>query len=143
MEELSIEEKAKAYDEALAKAKELYSQHCAEWRDEDLELIFPELKESQDEKIRKELLVFCRTLATGRTSVLANNIDFNKWISWLEKQNQKPIKSGEWDINEFRTWQYIVSDVLTKWNGIGQYLDGGEYRTIAKKMQEEWSKKLA
>lgn len=47
-----------------------------------------QLAESQDEKIRKELLVFCRTLATGRTSVLANNIDFNKWISWLERQGE-------------------------------------------------------
>ena len=75
----------------------------------------------------------------GETTWLCEQVD-----ELFEKQDkQKPIKSSEWDINEFRTWQYIVSDVLTKWNGIGQYLDGGEYRTIAKKMQEEWSKKLA
>lgn len=92
MKELSIEQKAKRYDEALERAKmemskdgmknDVIARHLAE-------TIFPELKESEDEKVRKELLVFCRTLATGRTSVLANNIDFNKWIDWLENQSEK------------------------------------------------------
>ena len=52
-------------------------------------------------------------------------------------------KSAEWSIFDYRTWQYIVSDVLTKKDGIGQYLDSGECKKIAKYMQEEWSKKLS
>ena len=57
-----------------------------------------------------------------------------------ELLEQKPAK---WSISDFRTWQYIVSDVLTKKDGIGQYLDNGECKKIAKYMQEEWSKKLS
>ena len=114
MKELSIEEKAKAYDESLAKAKELYSQHCAEWRDEDIEYIFPELKESEDEKIRKALIdgftVMKESKNCGKT-FSNHNIPVSDIIAWLEKQGEKPIKSGKWNINEFRTWQYIVSDV--------------------------------
>ena len=56
---MNIEEKARAYDEALEIANAAY-------KDEDrhlkatLERIFPELKESEDEKIRKELITHCR-----------------------------------------------------------------------------------
>ena len=57
----------------------------------------------------------------------------------------KKIESqySQWNISDFRTWQYIVSDVLTKRDGIGQYLDDGFCKKIAQYMQEEWSKKLS
>ena len=54
MKELSIEEKAIAYDKAIKEAAIAY-------KDEDkhlkatLERIFPELKESEDEKIKEQL----------------------------------------------------------------------------------------
>ena len=57
----------------------------------------------------------------------------------LKKIEQKPL---QWNISDYRTWQYIVADVLTKHDGIGQYLDNGFCKKIAKYMQEEWSKKL-
>ena len=62
----------------------------------------------------------------------------------LKKIEQKPDTqhSTEWSVSDFRTWQYIVSDVLTKKDGIGQYLDSGECKKIAKYMQEEWGGKL-
>ena len=63
--------------------------------------------------------------------------DFNK--KELKKIEQKPL---QWNISDYRTWQYIVADVLTKKDGIGQYLDDGFCKNIAKYMQEEWSKKL-
>ena len=63
----------------------------------------------------------------------------------MKKIGQKPDTqhSTEWSVSDFRTWQYIVSDVLTKKDGIGQYLDNGECKKIAKYMQEEWSKRLS
>ena len=64
------------------------------------------------------------------------NLQDNGFRRMLE---QKPAK---WSIFDYRTWQYIVSDVLTKKDGIGQYLDSGECKKIAKYMQEEWSGKL-
>ena len=54
---MSIEEKAKAYDEALKKAKRF---HTPDSNNTNLkaviENIFPELKESEDERIRKWLI---------------------------------------------------------------------------------------
>lgn len=58
----------------------------------------------------------------------------------LKKIEQKPL---QYNILDYKTWQYIVSDVLTKHNGIGQYLDDGFCKKIAKYMQEEWSKRLS
>jgi hypothetical protein len=58
----------------------------------------------------------------------------------LKKIYQKPT---EWSIFDYRTWQYIIADVLTKKEGIGQYLDNGFCKNIAKYMQEEWSKRLS
>ena len=78
MEELK--RKAQRYDEALEKAKRLYEKGTIT---ESLCHIFPELKESDDEKIRKELMDFVvdNTICTdGRRE---------KWIAWLEKQGEK------------------------------------------------------
>ena len=49
---------------------------------------------------------------------------------------------NKWNINDIRTWKYIVSDVLTKYSGIGQYLDSPYCQEIAKYMMEEWKDKL-
>ena len=58
----------------------------------------------------------------------------------LRKIEKQP---SQWNISDYRTWQYIVSDVLTKYDGIGQYLDDGFCKKIARYMQENWSKKLS
>ena len=63
----------------------------------------------------------------------------------FEKKELRNIEQNslQWNISDYRTWQYIVSDVLTLHDGIGQYLDDGFCKNIAKNMQEEWSKKLS
>ena len=75
----SIEEKAKAYDEAIERARELHDK----WIDEDGKdvalMIFPELKESEDEKIRKELIGFLRNIPNS-------NYTCEEMALWLEKQ---------------------------------------------------------
>lgn len=78
MKELSIQEKATRYDEAL---KEAVIAH----KDEDrhlkatLERIFPELKESEDEKwIPKEIIKYLKEKGDFRSC----------WIAWLEKQGE-------------------------------------------------------
>ena len=52
----------------------------------------PELQESEDERIRKELIDYIY-----RLTVTHNNIDkYNTWIEWLEKQGeQKPFNKVE------------------------------------------------
>ena len=101
MNELSIEEKAKAYDELKVKAQELTEDGYID----KLALLdlFPELKEeSEDERVRKELIEFvdANTLSTDERN--------GRWIAWLEKQGeQKPadkvepkFHEGEWVVYE-------------------------------------------
>lgn len=55
-----------------------------------LETVLPELKESEDERIRQELITHCRNTRCV-TEEGAERIA--KWIAWLEKQGeQEPIK---------------------------------------------------
>ena len=85
MKELSIEEKAKSYDEVVEKAKiekeKSRNLGLLEFIDEN----FPELKESEDERVRKEIISAIKEDWPGHTD----------WIAWLEKQGQKPVYKVE------------------------------------------------
>ena len=74
--ETSYKEK---YERALAKAKEQYNFPCMRSCMGILEEIFPELKESEDEKIRKEIVRFIQM-------EVEDEIVGNKWLAWLGKQ---------------------------------------------------------
>lgn len=76
MNGLSIE-KAKRYDKAIERAKGLID-FSSDSELKTLEYVFPELRESEDEKIRKEILDYIDK-ATGCKS----------WVAWLEKQEDK------------------------------------------------------
>jgi len=87
---MTQEEKAKAYDEALEKARSIIEYYVEHKRNdvlpyikEDLEGIFPELKESEDERIRKEIIDFVKSRGGFK----------GDWIAWLEKQ--KTIKTPQ------------------------------------------------
>ena len=73
------------YKNALEKVKELLdsakNQGHIIVRVEDIENAFPELKESEDERIRKE---FCKDIRT-----FIPNEKANKYIAWLEKQGEQ------------------------------------------------------
>ena len=90
MKELSIQEKARRYDEAIKEASIAY-------KDEDkhlkatLERIFPELKESEGERIRKELLEHCKNQAKPYIQTGNKYPQIQSWISWLEKQDNKKL----------------------------------------------------
>lgn len=80
---MTIEQKAQRYDEALKRAKKLYEQGTIT---ESLSYVFPELKESEDERIRKELLDFFNGFYNNK---MPKAVDVSPWIDWLEKQVQK------------------------------------------------------
>ena len=74
-----------AYNEAFAKAKEpmnSYKEHNRgdEASIEDLEEVFPELGESEDEKIRKALVRF------HKSTIDVDGIKGEEIVAWLEKQ---------------------------------------------------------
>lgn len=90
---MTQEDKAKAYDEAIIKAKALYGKPLVD--NSLLETILPELKESDDEKIRKELIEHIKA-NRGADFVLFQKFSEEEIISWLEKQSEiikwKPSK---------------------------------------------------
>lgn len=87
MKELSIEEKAQRYDEALGKDKKELdacgSQDCDAAR--QIFRFFPELKKNEDEKIRKELIQYLKDYPNLPTGKYCRN-DF---FTWLEKQGEQ------------------------------------------------------
>ena len=74
------------YKEALEKARQFSERPLEEDSSTIVEYIFPELKESEDERIRKELITHCRNTRCV-TEEGAERIA--KWIAWLEKQGEK------------------------------------------------------
>ena len=73
----------KKYKEALSKAKDMLS--YKEVRREDMEYLFPELAESEDEKIRNEIIQFLQ-LPHPQFVGKRNHAE---WIAWLEEQGQQ------------------------------------------------------
>ena len=100
MKELSIEEKAKRYDKAIERAKAYKGLRS------EMEIIFPELRESEDERIRNFIsneLVCLR--ATDEKGTVRYN-ELTEAIAYLEKQGeQKPI---EWSEEDEKRLNHII-----------------------------------
>jgi len=116
MKELSIEQKAQRYDEAIERANSLLSSNQLgnAW----IYKLFPELKESDDEKIRKEIKQFIRS----RGMHLAQS-KVESWVAWLEKQG-KPLNESVYDTEDKEIYQAIsigLTDVFNKfgWSDFG------------------------
>ena len=95
MKELNIEEKAKAYDEAVERLRNAFydnnSRMCEEYRNAALKIIepiFPELKYSEDELARKEMLEYCyKRMNNEFPSITIHQV--KRWLTWLEKLGDK------------------------------------------------------
>lgn len=106
MKELSIEEKAKAYDEAKINGSRLWE--CGEITRTNYEYMFPELKESEDERIRKEIIEFIERNKKTNAPIPSDPY-LDNWIAWLKKQGeQKP-----WSEEDIATISRVIS--IVKW----------------------------
>ena len=79
----------KKYKEALGRAKNLHKDAIdmeENSRAKLCEIIFPELAESEDERIRKELTTFLKNASGGLINTAIPCKIFGKWVAWLEKQ---------------------------------------------------------
>lgn len=85
---MNIEEKAKAYDEALDRAKAYHRNELAGSRKEMMEYIFPELRESEDEKIRKFLIDYFTSYKIGNVATKLNGYRIDDILAYLEKQKE-------------------------------------------------------
>ena len=94
----------KKYNEAIEKAKEIIKYYKERNRDEasieDLEIIFPELKESDDDNIRGAIIDHLKD----------NNLI--EWAAWLEKQGEHNSTWSEEDDNNMIMVEDRLSDYL-------------------------------
>ena len=99
MKELSIEEKAKAYDMAINKIMDYRNGNTKMYTDVNkaIDYLFPELVESEDEKVKKALIEYFNDLKEKADYVNSlgfaqedfvdvNGYGISDFISWLEKQ---------------------------------------------------------
>ena len=82
---MTQEEKAKAYDDAIKRAKRMFSE-------KELNYLFPELAESDDEKIISAI----RKAIEAKVENLGNGVTRTACLAWLEKQGE-PIDEEKVD----------------------------------------------
>jgi hypothetical protein len=131
MKEVSIEEKARAYDEALERVKELLSR-CRNNRDRitmvyrvnDIESIFPELKKSEDEKIKEDLIQWISDFP----DMIWSGHYKKDVIAWLEKQGEQ-----KQDVNV----QINPSEYVNDMGGNGCYLKNATQTSTCSKKEEK------
>jgi hypothetical protein len=110
MKELSIEQKAKHYDEAIKRAKsKIKNDKDHVLYEDDVIDIFPELKENKKEwieKIRQELKSY---LGHRKTEQISESDAVHQWIVWLEKQGEQ--KSADKVEPKFKVGDWVVLTV--------------------------------
>jgi hypothetical protein len=111
MKELSIEEKAKAYDEAIERAREWYNELEPDSYTCVVESIFPEFKEIDNEKIRKRIIALVNAYGQGMYK--------DEMLAWLEKQDEPNPYSGVSFKYNGHTWGMCARD-----NGVEILVDG-------------------
>ena len=108
MKELSIEEKAHRYDEAIKVAKRNYETIVQMDKDRTFvkegivntfHHMFPELKESEDERVKRCISDVVRKYGSEFTT---GTVTKEKMLAWLEKQGEPrqhlELKAGNWYI---------------------------------------------
>ena len=136
---MTEKEKAKAYDEAIERAKKLYGNGIAEE-------IFTELKESDDERIRKWIIDDIRYNMNNEP---LNNSEYKKKaekaIDWLEKQGEQKPTLPKWKYKKDNTPLLRDSIILNKYGGVAKSPSGAivsdawvlDYDELAKLPKEE------
>ena len=116
---MSIEEKAKHYDEALIRISRLWESGII--TRENYEYIFPELAESEDEKIRKEIIAFLKENSEiGRAEETWSISGLERWIAWLEKQE---MQKSDWN-EEDEQYLLVCKNALAKYETTDKWDSG-------------------
>jgi hypothetical protein len=138
---MTTEEKAQRYDEAIERAEGVIEQNpLMEYLKKGIEYIFPELIESEDERIRKALMQNLQE-RFGTKGNMGKGLDMPDVLAWLEKQcEQKPqrIVSAEakeamydkpaWSEEDEEILKDIITDV--KFEGYNNDMQANSYKKI-------------
>lgn len=112
MKELIIEEKAKRYDEAIEIARKIKNGEPINVPDGTLisDVIFPELKETESEKIRKFLIDYFSCIKSTLDDGIWKGFRIDDIIAYIERQEeQKPIWS-EYDEHKVKDIIYYLNE---------------------------------
>lgn len=119
---MNIEEKAKAYDEALAKCKAYIEDTKKRWSEEFckatekvFEEIFPQLAESYNERIRKAILIYLDWLDGRKGCQPKGDYTIRDMIVYLEKQKDSKWSPSEDEMGVLYKLCYI-SNQVTDWD---------------------------
>lgn len=112
----------KAYNELVGKIKRAYLYAQTGSTKAVLEDILPELRESEDERIRKGLLKMFNHYVRNNIELIEYDLDKDMVLAWLEKQGkQKPVdkvepefREGDWIVQE-NIGTYKVIEVCEAW----------------------------
>ena len=124
----------KKYKEALAHAREIHRNEVEKRR--DMEFIFPELAESEDERIRKFLIEDIKDTLSSEDFKHYNSEHTKKLeeaLAWLEKQ-------GELSICNIPSREVILAiwDLGNEWKELTNGCISTEYGTQLKYIQKHW-----
>lgn len=133
----------KNYNELHKFISDLYP-HMSEYCKEKVEGFFPELAESEDEKIRKALIHFISEQDGFLTAI--DGINVKDILSWLEKQGTETIPLEEtihnvWELGNL--WKELTNGVCTTEHGrqldyiVKHWKDGEHYIKSIKKRGEQ------
>ena len=142
----------KAYKAVLKTATQWIKDGCSDKEKICLESVFPELRESEDERIRRGMIRF---LNSEKAEGLFTYEARQSWIAYLEKQKeQKPIKWTDLTWKDIVELEGIINNVHYEFrNGIGQEsfgnevlekfreYKGDEYLDEIEQKPAEWSEK--
>ena len=136
---MAIEEKAKAYDEALEKAKiEINTKGIGETVNLCKQL-FPELAESEDERIRKELK---EAFEAYDIESSWNGIPIRSIFAWLEKQKeQKTPMSNDLDEEIERFFDECIEAHDSKIYGVNEQVITVDCYELTARHFAEWGEK--
>lgn len=141
MKELSIEQKAKRYDEAINIAKsKIKNDKDHILYEEDIIEIFPELKEKTDEEMIQKLIAVIH-LYYGE----GVDAERDECLEWLEKQRKnKPIERKEFTSIPFGAFDSeLIEEMLTIPDGCVATIEGNiihikrEYKTTTEAIKKE------
>ena len=90
---MTQEEKARLYDEAIERAKEINNEQRAQPFNV-MTRVFPELKESEDERIRKAIKLMCSFLPNKPKYI--GDVSVEDMFAWLEKQGEEKTNLNNW-----------------------------------------------
>ena len=121
MKELSLEEKSKAYDEALERARKLEENSNGMILKKWLWSIFPELKESEDEKIRKLLI----RLFTSNANEKFDDVSTEEIIVWLEKQGN--VDKVSYEIAEKEKYDFVSGQFIECRKSFNEFKEDNSY----------------